>query len=280
MRYNGGERRFVAHNITNPSLHRLGLAFQYDGIVNRGRVLRGTQATPLMKGGVLYFTGPWSVAYAVDARTGEEIWVHDPEVSGQHARLGCCDVVNRGMALRGDTLFLATYDGYLEALDRRTGEVKWRVDTLIDRGKSYTITGAPRLADNLVLIGNGGGEMGVRGYVTAYDQTTGEQVWRFWSVPSAGPDENEMLPSPCSWSKKPAGNSAAAARSGTAWSMTPIWFGLLGVGNGSPGRMGPQQGRPIICTYRRLLRLTSDRQRVWHYQTTPATAGIIRRHST
>ncbi|MGC6472945.1 MAG: PQQ-dependent dehydrogenase, methanol/ethanol family [Parvibaculales bacterium] len=274
--HNGGEQRFVAHrNITNQNVHRLGLAFQYDGIVNRGRVLRGTQATPLMKGGVLYFTGPWSVAYAVDARTGEEIWVHDPEVSGQHARLGCCDVVNRGMALRGDTLFLATYDGYLEALDRRTGEVKWRVDTLIDRGKSYTITGAPRLADNLVLIGNGGGEMGVRGYVTAYDQTTGEQVWRFWSVPSAGPDENEDVAfARASWSKNTRWEFGGG---GTVWDSmvydADLGLVYIGVGNGSPWPAWIRNAgeRPDNLYLSSIVAVdVKTGRRVWHYQTTPA----------
>ncbi|MGC6512599.1 MAG: PQQ-dependent dehydrogenase, methanol/ethanol family [Parvibaculales bacterium] len=274
--YNGGEQRFVTHKAINTqNVRRLGLAFQYDGILNRGRVLRGTQATPLMKDGVLYFTGPWSVAYAIDARTGEEIWVHDPEVSGQHARLGCCDVVNRGMALRGDTLFLATYDGYLEALDRLTGDVKWRVDTFIDRGKSYTITGAPRLAGNLVLIGNGGGEMGVRGYVTAYDQATGKQVWRFWSVPSAGPDENEDVAlARKSWSENTRWEFGGG---GTVWDSmvydSDLGLVYIGVGNGSPWPAWVRNGgdRPDNLYLSSIVAVDAKTgKRVWHYQTTPA----------
>ena len=274
--YNGGEQRYVpSAQINDGNVHRLGLAFSYDGILNRGRVLRGAQATPLMKDGVLYFTGPWSVAYAVDARTGEELWVHDPEVEGWRPRVACCDAVNRGMALRGDTLFLATFDGFLEALDRHTGKLLWRVDTLLKRKSSYTITAAPRLAGDLVVIGNGGAEMGVRGYVTAYDQRTGKQVWRFWTVPSANEPENDDVAfARKSWSDKTRWDYGGG---GTVWDSMVYDADLdllyIGVGNGSPWPVWDRNGgeRPDNLYLSSIVAVQAKTgKRVWHYQTTPA----------
>ncbi|MBP7615386.1 MAG: PQQ-binding-like beta-propeller repeat protein, partial [Steroidobacteraceae bacterium] len=160
---------------------RLGLAWTFDDFVVRGRTHRGTQATPLMHDGVLYFTGPWSVVYAIDARTGARRWTYDPEVEGAWARRTCCDAVNRGVALWKGTIYVGTLDGWLVALDAATGKLRWRVDTLIDRTRSYSITGAPRVAGDNVVIGNGGAELGVRGYVSAYDATTGRLSWRFYT---------------------------------------------------------------------------------------------------
>ena len=116
-------------------------------------------------------TGSWSVVFAVDAKTGEEIWSYDPEVPGDWARKACCDVVNRGVAVYEGAVYVATLDGYLVALNAENGEVIWRKNTIIDRSRSYTITGAPRVANGRVFIGNGGGEYGVRGYVTAVSYT-------------------------------------------------------------------------------------------------------------
>ena len=107
----------------------------------------------------------------------------------------CCGVVNRGVALSGDKLFVGALDGYLYALDRHDGSVLWRVDTFTDRGRGYTITGAPYIAKDLVIIGNAGAEFDARGYFTAYDAETGEQRWRFFTVPdnAEGPWEHPEL---------------------------------------------------------------------------------------
>src|SRR3546814_15295373 len=103
----------------------------------------------------------------------------DPQVPGERAVSACCDVVNRGVAVWGDKLFVGTLDGRLIALDRKTGQEIWSTQTF-DKRKPYTITGAPRVVKDMVLIGNGGAEFGVRGYVTAYDADTGTQRWRFY----------------------------------------------------------------------------------------------------
>src|SRR6266446_5239227 len=123
---------------------------------------RGLEATPLVSNGVIYTTGEWSMAYALDAKTGEILWTFDPRVPRARARFICCDVVNRGLALYHDKVFLGTLDGRLIALDTKTGKPVWEVVT-VDQSKSYAITGAPRIAKGMVLIGNAGSEFGVRG---------------------------------------------------------------------------------------------------------------------
>jgi quinohemoprotein ethanol dehydrogenase len=143
---------------------------------------RGQEASPIIVDGIMYTTTAWSIVHALDARTGETLWSYDPEVDRSHAVHGCCDAVNRGVAWWEDRVIVGTLDGRLIALDSQTGEELWSVLT-IDLSQPYTITGAPRVAEGLVFIGNGGAEFGVRGYVTAYEIETGEQRWRFYTVP-------------------------------------------------------------------------------------------------
>ena len=271
---NGGEqRRSHLDQINTDTVDRLGFAFEYDDFVVRGRTNRGVQATPLMEDGVLYFTGPWSVVYAVDAATGEEIWVYDPEAEGRRARVACCDVVNRGVALRENHVFVGTIDGFLIALDKMTGEVVWRTDTLIDREASYTITGAPRLADNLVLIGNGGAEMGVRGYVTAYHADTGEMAWRFFTVPSDQPPEtDDILLAGKTWSDEMPWDYGGG---GTVWDSMVYDAALetvyVGVGNASPRPAWKRGGLDYDGLFlASIVALDAATGRLkWFYQTTP-----------
>ena len=173
-----GETRFSPLNqISVDNISELGVAWTYDT-----GTYRGLEATPLVHDGIMYATGSWSIVFAVDARTGEELWRYDPGVDRSIGWKACCDVVNRGVALYGDKVFAGVIDGRLVALDAKTGEEVWSVVT-VDQSKPYTITGAPRVADGKVLIGNGGAELGTRGYLTAYNAETGSQEWRFWVVP-------------------------------------------------------------------------------------------------
>ena len=128
---------------------------------------RGLEATPIVDEGVVYTTGAWSVVFAFDARTGEPKWTYDPRVPRERAYFFCCDVVNRGVALHNGKVFVGTLDGRLVALDQRSGVPLWSVQTT-DPAKAYSITAAPRIARDKVVIGNGGAEYGVRGYITAY----------------------------------------------------------------------------------------------------------------
>ena len=173
------EQRFSPlRRINKDSVSDLGLAWYKDMGTNRA-----LEATPIVVDGIMFFTSTWSRVYAVEAKTGETIWSFDPEVPGEWARKACCDIVNRGVAVYHGKVFFASLDGRLFSLNAETGEKIWEVDTITDRSRAYTITGAPRVAKGKVYIGNGGAEYGVRGYVTAYDTETGEQVWRFFTVP-------------------------------------------------------------------------------------------------
>lgn len=171
------QRYSPLRQISPDNIQRLGVAW-----LHSLNAYRGLEATPIIIDRVMYLTGNWGRVYAFDAATGQHRWMYDPEVPGKWGRNGCCDVVNRGVAVWRDRVFVGTFDGRLVSLDARTGKLIWEINT-IDRALAYTITGAPRVVRDKVIIGNGGAEFGVRGYVTAYDAYSGNQVWRFYTVP-------------------------------------------------------------------------------------------------
>ena len=143
---------------------------------------RGQSTTPLVIDGVMYVTSTWSKVFALDAVTGKLLWTYDPQVPGEWGVNACCDVVNRGVAAWNGKIYVGTLDGRLMALDALTGKPVWEKLT-IDRKQRYAITGAPRIFNGKVLIGNAGSEYGVRGYISAYDAETGTLLWRFYTVP-------------------------------------------------------------------------------------------------
>ena len=235
---------------------------------------RGHEATPLVADGVMYTTLPWSIVVALDAETGRERWRHDPGVPKTWGRHACCDVVNRGVALYRGRVYVGTLDGRLLALDAKTGAPAWETLT-IDRSKPYTITGAPRVADGLVFIGNGGAEFGVRGYVSAYDADTGALVWRFYTVPGA-PDQPREHPALERAAKTwPADSTWESGLGGTVWDSLAYDPALdllyVGVGNSSPYDRrvrSPGGGDNLFLASILALRAKSG-ELVWHYQTTP-----------
>ncbi|MDE3117087.1 MAG: PQQ-binding-like beta-propeller repeat protein, partial [Pseudomonadota bacterium] len=163
------EQRFSPlQQINTANVKKLGVAWDF-----RTYTVRGLEATPIVDNGVMYVTGSWSKVWALDAKTGKELWSYDPHVPGAWGRYACCDVVNRGVALWQGAVFVGTLDGRLVKLDAKTGKMLWDINT-IDRTRPYTITGAPRVVDGLVVIGNGGAEYDTRGYLTAYDANTGK----------------------------------------------------------------------------------------------------------
>ncbi|MFC3099194.1 PQQ-dependent dehydrogenase, methanol/ethanol family [Altererythrobacter palmitatis] len=146
---------------------------------------RGVEATPLYADGVLYNTLAWNITTAYDARTGEVLWTYDPQTPREFGRLACCEPVSRGLALHGNKVIIATLDGRLIALDRSTGQPIWTTRTFAaDSGYAYSITGAPRVFGDKVVVGQSGGDLGVRGFVSAHDVETGAEVWKFYLTPS------------------------------------------------------------------------------------------------
>ena len=234
---------------------------------------RGHEATPIVHDGVLFFTGSWSVVFAVDARTGKQLWKYDPQVEKIVAQKACCDVVNRGVALYKGRVYVGVLDGRLVALDEKTGAPVWSVVT-VDQSRPYTITGAPRVVDGKVIIGNGGAELGVRGYVSAYDAESGKLVWRFYTVPGepSQPVESKALEKAMStWD----GEWWKVGGGGTAWDSMAYDPELnllyVGTGNGSPWvrkLRSPGGGDNLYLSSIVALNPQSG-ELVWYYQTTP-----------
>ncbi|MEM7018920.1 MAG: PQQ-binding-like beta-propeller repeat protein, partial [Pseudomonadota bacterium] len=243
------EQRFSPlEQINDRSVSDLGLAWYVDLDSNRGM-----EATPVVVDGVIYTTAAWSLVYAHEAKTGRLLWKYDPKVPKAWGANACCDVVNRGVALWKGKVFVGTIDGRLIALDAATGEVIWDKLT-IDKQRPYTITGAPRVLKDLVIIGNGGAELGVRGYVTAYDVNTGEQKWRFYTIPgdpAKGFESKAMEMAAKTWT----GEWWKIGGGGTVWDSMVYDPELnqlyIGVGNGTPWNQklrSPEGGDNLFLT--------------------------------
>src|SRR5712664_4064582 len=266
------EQRFSPLNqINDQNVGQLALAWYVDLDTRRGQ-----EATPVVVDGVMYFTTAWSKVFAVKAATGEKIWSYDPKVPPEWAVNACCDVVNRGVAVWQGKVFVGTLDGRLVALDAASGKPVWETLT-IDPKYPYTITGAPRVVKGKVLIGNGGAEFGVRGYISAYDAATGKMVLRFYTIPGdpSQPYESPVLEKAAkTWTGQP----RKLAGGGTVWdsiSYDPdLDLVYFGVGNGTPWdrhARSPQGGDNLFLSSVVALRADSG-EYVWHYQETPGDA--------
>jgi len=217
------------------------------------------ETTTLVRDNVLYVTGPQNVAWAVDARSGRQIWRYRRELPENLT--ACCGLVNRGFAALGDRLFMTTLDAHLLALDMKTGNVLWDA-TLGDYKTGYASTLAPLVVKDKVIVGVAGGEYGIRGFIDAYDAQTGKQAWRFYTIP--GPGE----PGFSSWA-------------GESWKIggTGVWVtgaydpeqNAVFFGTGNPGpdyHSGSREGDNLYsCS---LVVLDADTGKLkWHYQFTP-----------
>ena len=262
------EQRFSPlKQIDENTVGRLGLVWSYDLGTKRG-----LESTPLVKDGVLYATSAWSIVYAMDARTGRLLWKYDPQVAKDHAKFVCCDVVNRGVAMYKGHVFLGALDGRLISLDAKTGAVTWQAQTT-PKDSPYAITGAPRIAKGLVLIGNAGSEYAVRGYVSAYDAESGKLAWRSYTVPGdpSKPFESDaMRAAAATWS----GEWWKAGGGGSPWDTIvydpELDMVYIGTGNGAPwyDRLRAKGDNLYIASIIALR--ASDGEQVWHYQTTPS----------
>lgn len=268
------EQRFSElTQINTDTIARLGLAWT----TQIGDYNMRMQGTPLVVDGVMYVSNGWSVIYALDATTGEEIWKYDPEVDRSYIRLACCGPAhNRGVAVYEGKVFVGTFDGRLIAVNAENGEEVWDVDTWIPEGLGrFNITGAPRAAAGKVYIGQGSGESGHRrGYVTAYDADTGEVSWRFFLVPGdpSQPFEHpEMELAAQTWG----GEWWKYGGGGTAWNSLVYdeEFNSLyiGVGNGAPWPReirSPGGGDDLFLSAIVSVDVETGRMN-WYYQTTP-----------
>jgi quinohemoprotein ethanol dehydrogenase len=263
------EQRFSAlSQINEQNIGQLGLLWDHEL-----GTTRGLEATPLVSNGVIYTTGEWSIAYALDAKTGEILWTFDPKVPRARARTICCDVVNRGVALYHGKVYLGTLDGRLIALDAKTGKPLWDVVT-IDQSKPYAITGAPRIAKGMVLIGNAGSEFGVRGCVSAYDAETGKLIWRTFTVPgdpARGFESKALRDAAKTWH----GNWWVTGGGGTPWDSIvydpDLDLVYAGTGNGTAwyrDLRSPGGGDNLYLASILALR-ASDGELVWYFQVTP-----------
>lgn len=249
---------------------KLGLAWEAD--LESPRF--GIEATPIVVDGVMYVSSSWSRVFAFDAATGQRLWSYDPRVAGEWLRNGCCKPVNRGVAVWRGKVYVGAFDGRLIALDATTGKEVWSADTT-NREPFYTITGAPRVLKGKVIIGNGGGDFGVRGFFSAYDAETGKLAWRFYVVPGdpkQGFEHPELEAAAKTWDPN---RDWSIGGGGTAWdsfSYDPE-LDLLYVGTGNAGPYDPRARSPAggdNLFLSSILAIKPDSGRlVWHYQTTP-----------
>ncbi|MBK6287114.1 MAG: PQQ-dependent dehydrogenase, methanol/ethanol family [Gammaproteobacteria bacterium] len=264
------EQRFSPlAQIDESNVAQLGIDWSFDFPTRRGM-----EATPIVVDGRMYVTSTWSKVYAFDAASGSMLWHYDPEVPGAWAVHLCCDAVNRGVAVWQGKVFVGTLDGRLEALDAENGKRLWSVQTT-PTDKPYSITGAPRVVKGMVIIGNGGAELGVRGFVSAYDAATGALKWRFYTVPGdpAQPFESAAMAKAAETWK--GGEWWKFGGGGTVWDSMAYDPELnllyIGVGNGSPWNQqirSPGGGDNLYLSS--IVALNPDTgEYVWHYQTTP-----------
>ncbi|HEY1899612.1 MAG TPA: PQQ-dependent dehydrogenase, methanol/ethanol family [Steroidobacteraceae bacterium] len=257
--------------INRQTAARLGFAWEYDTGTRRG-----LEATPIVVDGVLYGSGEFGRVYALDAATGRPIWTFDPHVDGQLTRKACCDAVNRGVAVWQGLVYVAAFDGRLFALNAATGAIVWQADTIIDKTRGYTSTGAPQVAGRVVVIGNAGNEHDARGYVSAWDLRTGQFKWRFFSVPgdpARGFEHPELQMAAKTWDPH---SRWEVGLGGAAWDgmVYDPTLNLLYVGTGNgvlydPAKRSPAGGDNLFLVS--ILAINPDTGRLaWYFQETPA----------
>jgi alcohol dehydrogenase (cytochrome c) len=250
-----GWRHSPLREITPANVLRLKLLWAHQFAAEEGTI----QATPIVVNKTIFITEPPNNVVALEAGSGREIWRYVRRLPQELPV--CCGRVNRGLAVFGDKLFMGTLDAKLVALDARTGEVKWEIQ-VADPGEGFTITGAPLIANDAVIVGISGGEFGIRGFLAAYDPRTGQPRWRFNTIPGPGETGHD------SWA-----NSAWETGGGPTWitgSFDPdLDLVYWGVGNPSPVYAGEARPGDNLFTNSVIALDARTGKLVWHFQFTP-----------
>jgi quinohemoprotein ethanol dehydrogenase len=268
---NQSETRYSALNqINDTNAKRLGLAWTY--VVGAGG--GNQEGTPLVWNNTLYGITTWSVVYALDARTGKELWRWDPEVNQTTVRPKiCCGIVNRGLAIYNGTIIAAINDGRLLGLDALTGKPVWESRVAFPQDL-YTLTMAPRIAGDKVIVGASGGDRPTRGFFAAFDAKTGHFAWKFYTVPGnpEQPPENEAMKAAL---KTWGGDFWTKGGGGAVWDSIAYDpeanLVYVGTGNAQPWNQkfrGAQNLDNLYTCSILAVDLTSG-QLKWHFQTTP-----------
>ncbi|WP_162131505.1 PQQ-dependent dehydrogenase, methanol/ethanol family [Bradyrhizobium japonicum] len=235
------------------------------------------EATPIVVNDVMYVSSIAGMVYALNAETGQQLWRFDPGVASFAALFAkaCCGPANRGVAFWEDRVYVAAFDGTLYALDAKTGGVIWKADTIIDRSRAYTSTGAPYIAGDVVVIGNAGSELDTRGYISAYDIQTGELAWRFFTVPGNprdGFEHPELKMAAKTWDKD---SRWEVGLGGAAWDGMAYDPELdllyVGTGSGNPWPQtirSPRGGDNLFLSSILAINPKTGRLK-WYYQITP-----------
>ena len=257
--------------IDRTNVQRLGLAWEFDL-----ETYRGQEATPVLVGNKLIVSSNLGRVYAVDPATGDELWRFVPTVNMQVNRTTCCDQVNRGVAVKDGLVYVGALDATLYALDLESGEPVWQTSTLDGDDRGQHISGAPEVAGDVVLIGHGGAEYGVRGYVSAFDRKTGALRWRFYTVPrdpAMGPQESPALEQAlATWG---ANTRWETGLGGTVWDAIhydPEFDAVyIGVGNGGPyhARKRDPDGLDHLFISSLVALDPATGELKWYYQETP-----------
>ncbi len=225
----------------------------------QARSLEKFEATALVVDGVLYTVQAPNDVVALDAETGRVFWTYHHEPSPD-ARL-CCGRVNRGLAILGDTLYMGTIDAYLLAIDAKSGTLVWKTK-VAEAADRFSITMSPNVIKDKVIVGTAGGDMGIRAHISAFDAKTGEEVWRFYTIPGPGEPGNETW-SGDSWKT----GGAAVWNAGAYDPETNLAF--WGTGNPAPDwdgsvRLGDNLYSDAVVA------LDADTGELkWYYQFTP-----------
>ena len=266
--YSGGyfsNRYSSLSQITPANVKNLELKWMY-----QAAVAGGWQTSPLVVDGIMYLTQRPDDVVALDAKTGRVFWIYRHTLAP--TQLVCCGANNRGLAILGDTLYMGTLDAHLIAIDAKSGRPVWNVQ-VGDSKAGYSVTLAPLVVKDKVIVGVGGGEYGIRGYVAAYDARSGKELWRFHTIPGPGEPGSET------WAPCPAGSDtycdsdAWKHGGGSVWvtgSFDPeLNLTYWGVGNAGPDWNADQRPGDNLYTDS-VVALDADSGRLkWHYQFTP-----------